>query len=220
VKKIFFLFVSIFFSCICIFSSPIDTVFTTYRNGVFVTQFQRKVNASNKAANYVADELVTQFNSIPDNLFTWALKGLGLNGQKGLEVKIDLKSADFDKKTGITHGFVDVDVANITTFKDVPIDAIVVKSNLNNGGRKVNADVINSRFLIEKARGTFVTIPQGESEQLFIANLTIKFGWFFNIFINEKRYREMVEWRVKKFTENMKFEAEMYNKKLQIQQGK
>lgn len=36
----------------------------------------------------------------------------------------------------------------------------------------------------------------------------IRFGWFFNIFITQKRYRDIVEWRMQGFMNNMRDEAE------------
>ena len=193
-----------------------DTIATVYKNGTFVTQYQRKSKASNKVAIMVTDEFVTQFHTSPNTLFTWALKGLGLEGQKSYEMKINLKTAVLDPKTGITHGFVDVVVPNITSFNNVAVDARITKSILVNGGRRVQAEVLYSRFLLDKACGTFIFVPQGENEQLVIANLTIKFGWFFNIFITEGRYKRIVEWRIRKFADNLKFELEKKEKLSEI----
>jgi hypothetical protein len=193
-----------------------DTIATVYKNGTFVTQYQRKSKASNKVAILIADEFVTQFHTSPNTLFTWALKGLGLEGQKSYEMKINLKTATLDPKTGITHGFVDVVVPNITSFNNVAVDARITKSILVNGGRRVQAEVLYSRFLLDKACGTFIFVPQGENEQLVIANLTIKFGWFFNIFITEGRYKRIVEWRIRKFADNLKFELEKKEKLSEI----
>ena len=161
----------------------------------------------------MVDDFVTQFHTTPNSLFSWALKGLGLEGQKSNELKINLKSATFDSKSGITHGLVDVMVPNITTFNNVAVDARITKSILVNGGRKVQAEVLYSRFLLEKASGAFIIVPLADDEQLIISNLSIKFGWFFNIFITEQRYKSIVEWRVRKFTENLKMEMERREKR-------
>jgi hypothetical protein len=192
-----------------------DSTATVYKNGTFVTQFQRKSKASNRAAILLADDFVNQFHTTPNRLFTWALKGLGLEGQKSNEMKINLKSAVFDSKTGITHGLVDVMVPNITTFNNVAVDARVTKNIIVNGGRKVQAEVLYSRFLLDKASGAFTIVPIAENEQLIISNLSIKFGWFFNIFITEQRYKSIVEWRVRKFTDNLKTEIEKREKLLE-----
>jgi hypothetical protein len=209
---------------ICIFTIAIfftqsviasDSLATVYKNGTFVTQFQRKAKATNKVAILMSDDFVNQFHATPNLLFTWALKGLGLEGQKSYELKLNLKTAVLDPKTGITHGLVDVVVPNITTFNDVAVDARITKNTLVNGGRKVQADVLYSRFLIEKACGSFFIVPQGENEQLIITNLTIKFGWFFNIFITEQRYKSIVEWRIRKFADNIKVELEKREKLLE-----
>jgi len=60
--------------------------------------------------------------------------------------------------------------------------------------------------------GTITVVPQKDNEQLLVTNVRIKFGWFFNIFITKKRYKSIVEWRIKKFTENLKAECERRQK--------
>jgi len=63
-------------------------------------------------------------------------------------------------------------------------------------------------LLLKYALGTVTIVRQKNDELLFITNVSIKFGWFFNIFITKKRYKSIVEWRIKKFTENLKTECE------------
>jgi len=73
---------------------------------------------------------------------------------------------------------------------------------------KVTANIIYSSLLLKHALGTVTIIQQKNNQLLFITNVSIKFGWFFNIFITRKRYKSIVEWRIKKFTENLKYECE------------
>jgi hypothetical protein len=39
-------------------------------------------------------------------------------------------------------------------------------------------------------------------------DINIKYGWFFNIFINMKIYKNSVEWRVNRYMQNLKRVAE------------
>lgn len=188
---------------------PIDTTFTVYKNGEYTTQCQRKVKSSNKVSSEVTDYLVSDFHNSPRHLFDWALKDLGLQETKNNELIIVFKSSNHDFKTGITHGIVDIEVPNITSFKNIKVDAIVSKTKYQNGTGKVTANIAYSSLLLDKAYGYITVIPQKNNEQLYITNFKIKFGWFFNIFITQNRYKKIVEWRIKKFTENMKSESEM-----------
>ena len=181
---------------------------TTYSDGVFVTVCQTEVNASETQTNAVISRMIDEFHTTPVKLFDWALKNLGMQGQKNNEMIVVLKSSKFDKKTGITHGLVDVEVPNLQNFQNVRIDALVKKENQSNGQLKASADVLQSGFLLKKAIGTVTSVPQHNGRQLLQTVTHIKFGWFLNLFISQKRYQSIVEWRVQEFTKNLKKEAE------------
>ncbi|MDP4238519.1 MAG: hypothetical protein Q8904_03490 [Bacteroidota bacterium] len=186
---------------------PNDSIETTYRNGEFFSQYQTKVKGSGIIASEVTNDLLKDFHNKPNNLFNWALKGLGLQEEKKNELIFVLKSSISDAKTGITHGKFDIIVPHIKTFNDVIVDVIVSKTKYNNGEMKVTANIIYSSLLLKNALGVLTIVPQKNNELLFIASVKIKFGWFFNIFITKKRYKNIVEWRIKKFTENLKEEC-------------
>ena len=77
---------------------------TTYSNGEFITVCQTEVNAGEIQTNAVIARMIDEFHTKPVNLFDWALKNLGMQGQKNNEMIVVLKTSKFDKKTGITHG--------------------------------------------------------------------------------------------------------------------
>jgi hypothetical protein len=195
-----------------IWANTSDTTFTQYENGEYTTVSVKRVKASNTAAINAVQDLVEQFENEPSKLFDWALKDLGFQGQKDKELILNLKSATFDKKTGITHGLVDVIVPGITSFKDIKVDAIVEAKTSATGVTKAIADVLYSDMLLKKAYGQIFVVPHRGNEVVITSILKTKFGWFFNIFITQKRYKSIIEWRVKKFTENM-CEASMENGK-------
>lgn len=155
--------------------------------------------------------MVSDFHNVSSKLFDWALKDLGLQNENN-ELIIVFKSSAHDEKTGITHGVFDIVVPHFTTFKNIRVDAKVSKIKYTNGSSKVNADILYSTLLLDKAFGTLTVIPQKNNEQIFVTNIRIKFGWFFNLFITKKRYKSIVEWRVEKFTENMKNQCEQRQK--------
>ena len=184
-------------------ASVSDTTFTIYEDGEYTTTSIRHIKASNTAAINTVQELVKQFETTPGKLFEWALKDLGFQGQKDNELVIALKSSTFDKKTGITHGLIDVIVPGIKTFKNVKIDAIVNAKTSATGVTKAIADVLYSDMLLKKAYGQIYVVPHRGNEVVITSILKTRFGWFFNIFITKKRYKSIVEWRVEKFNDNM-----------------
>ena len=185
-----------------------DSIKTVYQDGQFKTEYKIKVKASELIASEVANDLLKDFHHHPDNLFNWALKDLGLQETTKNDVIFILKSSITDTKTGITHGIFDIIVPHFTTFNNVKVNAIVSRTNYNNGKMKVTSNIIYSSLLLKNALGILNIIRLNKNELFFITNVSIKFGWFFNIFITRKRYKSIVEWRIKKFTENLKNECE------------
>ena len=197
------------FGCFNALSASLtDSITTVYKNGEFRSRYQIKVRASDNDVCEAANKLIFDFHNTPGNLFNWALKDLGLQDKKKNEIIFILKSSKTDSKTGITHGKFDIIVPFVTTFNDVIVNAIVSKTKCTNGEMKITANIIYSSLLLKNGLGTLTIVPVNKNEQLFITNVSIKFGWFFNIFITKKRYKSIVEWRIKKFTENMKSECE------------
>jgi len=182
-----------------------DSIYTVYKDGEFITQYQLRVKVPNKVSTEVADFLVSDFHNSPKNLFTWALKGLGL--QKNNELIIVFKSSINDEKSNITHGIFDIVVPEIITFSKIKVDALVYKTRYTSGEQRVTANIMYSDLLLKNALGTLTIIPQPGNEELLVTNVKIKFGWFFNLFITKKRYKSIVEWRIKKFTENIRTEC-------------
>jgi len=187
---------------------PNDSIKTVFKDGHFRTEYQTKVKASDKIASEVANDLLKDFHNSPYNLFNWALKDLGLQEKKRNDIIFILKTSKTDTKTGVTHGEFDIVVPLFTTFRDVKVDAIVSRTKYLNGEMKVTANIIYSSLLLKYALGTVTIVQLRNNELLFITNVSIKFGWFFNIFITKRRYKSIVEWRIKKFTENLKNECE------------
>jgi len=189
-----------------LFSHPLDSISTVYKDGEFITQYQTKVKTNPRIANDVADYLVNDFHNSPGNLFNWALKDLGLQNKKN-ELVIVFKSSTNEAKTNITHGVFDIVVPDIITFSGIKVDAIVSKTRYTNGESKVTANIIYSSLLMKNALGTLTITPLNNNEVILSTNVKIQFGWFFNIFITKRRYKSIVEWRIKKFTENIKTEC-------------
>ena len=189
-------------------ASTNDSIKTVYENGQFKSQFAIKVKTTDKIVAEVSTDLLKDFHNKPNNLFNWALKDLGLQAKKKNEIIFILKSSVTDEKTGVTRGIFDIVVPYFKTFDNVRVDAIVSKTEYNNGESKVSANIIYSSLLLKNALAVLTIIPLKNNEQLFVTNVSIKFGWFFNIFITKRRYKSIVEWRIKKFTENIKDECE------------
>jgi hypothetical protein len=204
----------IFLFCVLITqATPLDPVTTIYKNGEFVTYYKIDVNASDSITNEVIDKFVHQMCYDLDGLFTWGLKGMSLANNKDELLKFDFKTTKFDKKTLILRGIGDVIVPNIKTFPNIYIDSKLTQNKFASGRRNIRLDLVTENPFIKKMVGVYTFIPKGKNKNAFyILETHIQFGWFFDIFITQNRYKKILEWRLEQLIRNMKEESEKREK--------
>jgi len=196
--------------------SPIDSISTVYRNGEFVTYCQVWVKASDSVCNAVTNDFDFQMRYDLDALFGWALKGMNLRKEKNDLMVFYFKSTAYNKKTDVIRGIGDVIIPNIITFPNIIVDSKLTPKKFTNGNRAANIDLLYSDGFLKKMFATFTVIPQNNKGGWFTFETHIRFGWFFDLFITQKRFRSIMEWRLKKFVHNLKDEAERREKLIVI----
>jgi len=190
------------------YATSADSISTVYKNSEFVTYCQISVNASDSISNEVINKFVYQMCYDLDGLFTWGLKGMSLTNSKDELLKFDFKTTKFDKKTAILRGIGDVIVPGVTTFPNIYIDSKVTQKKYANRHRDVRLDLVTANPFIKKMIGVYTFIPKGQNKTgSYILETHIKFGWFFDIFITQYRYKKIMEWRIRKLVQNMKEES-------------
>ena len=192
-----------------------DSIMTIHKKGVFYTYCQMATVSDMQTAEEVVDDFISEFRGDPQLLFEWAMKGVGQqNDAEKDAVILDLKETTFDPSTSIGVIKTDVIVPGFTTYRDVNLESRVLKHHLSNGELRVDVDIFYSNALLKKAYGTYHVIPMGKEKVLICMNTYIKFGWFFDLFITHRRYRNLAEFRIHKFMDNMRLECEKrWNKK-------
>ncbi|MDR1591582.1 MAG: hypothetical protein LBS16_01680 [Prevotellaceae bacterium] len=187
-----------------------DSVRTSYKSGQYTSSAVAYTQCSLQEADKVVEDLISQFQGDPERLFDWAFKGLGEQGGQSQrdEVLLVFKATTFDKMTGISCLLVDVIVSGTTLYKDVEIKSKVVKEQLPDGTIKVSVDIYYSNALLKKASGTFFVIPLAADRVQQKMVISVRFGWFFNLFITQKRYKSIIEWRLDGFVDNIRRESE------------
>jgi len=194
------------------FALPIDSISTVYRNGEFITYSQAWVAASDSVSNKVTDDFDYQMHYNLDALFSWALKGLNLRKEKNELMVFYFKSTAYDKETRIIRGIGDVIVPGVITFPNIKVDSKLTDKRFTNGKRSININLLYSDGFLKNMNGTFSVIPKKNKATLITLETHIRFGWFFNIFITQHRFRQIMEWRLKRFVHNIKIEAERREK--------
>jgi hypothetical protein len=196
------------------FASPKDSISTRYKDGTFVTYSQVAVNASDSISNRVIDRFVTQMCYDIDGLFTWGLKGMLLENEKDELLIFDFKTTKFNPSTSILRASGDIIVQNVTSIPNLFIDSKLTQKKYADGRREVVLELASPNPFLNDMVGVFTFHPRKLGKYGYYSLRTsIKFGWFFNLFITQKRYKSILEWRILKVMDNMRNESEKRQKK-------
>lgn len=203
----------LFFSCQKVRAMSNDSVSTKYLNGEFVTFCQLGESSNDSVTNVVINYFVQQMCYDIRGLFRWGLKGMSLANEKDELLVFDFKETRYNKQTGLLKGIGDVLVPGVTTFKDISVDSKLSLRTFANGKREVRLDLITPNPFIKGMKGVFTFIPKGNKQFGYLQVATnIKFAWFFDIFVTQKRYKKIMEWRLRQMIKNIKEEAEKRTK--------
>lgn len=187
-----------------------DSISTRYVKGEFISYCSADAEAPMAVGDSIVADLVDQITSDYEQLFSWAFKGLGQQGKDDErdEVVLLVKESTFDKMSGLCHMVVDIIVSRVTSFRDIPLDSRVLQTKLDDGTTRVDVDIFYSNAILKKAYGTFFVKSLSDDRIEMSVEIHVRFGWFFNIFITQRRFRNIFEWRMKGFMENLREEAE------------
>jgi hypothetical protein len=194
-------------------ATPLDSISTVYKNGEFITYSQVWVDASDSISNRVSNDFVYQMHYNLDALFGWALKGMNLRKEKNELMIFYFKSTSYNKENHVIRGIGDVIVPGIITFPNIIIDSRLTEKKFTSGKSTINIDLLYSDGFLKKMFGTYTILPKRNNAALYTLETHIRFGWFFNIFITQNRFKKIMEWRLKKFVHNLRDEAERRERK-------
>ena len=212
------LFLCIFFLLPMMFlkASPTDSISTFYKDGEFTTFSQVWVNASDTICNAVSRDYDFQMRYNLDGLFPWALKGMNLRKEKNELMMFYFKSTSFNKESSILRGIGDVVVPGVITIPNIYVDCKLTGKPNSTGRNTVYLNLLSSNGFIKTMNNSFSIIPTKTKGNWFVLETHVKFGWFFNIFITQNRFKIIMEWRLKRFIHNLRDEAERRERKTAV----
>lgn len=194
-------------------ASPNDFISTKYINGEFTTYCQLSYSTNDSIMNEVVNLFVKQMCSDIRGLFKWGLKGMSLSNEKDEILIFDFKETRYNRQTSILKGIGDVIVPGVTTFRDLSVDTKLTLRNFTSGRREVRLDLASPNLFIRSLRGSFYLAPKGKHKNGYLQVLaTIRFAWFFDVFVTQKTYKTIMEWRIRQMLKNIKEEAEKRSK--------
>ncbi len=186
---------------------PEDSISSTYHKGVFHTHVTRMVTATPSwRTAQMADSLVEQFLRDPELLYDWALKGTGQqhDGSEKDDIILVLKNNNYNPKAHRSILTFDVVVPGFRTIKDVVIESVVTNEKTDKYSRTIIVDMHTS-LVLKHAHGVLTIKEINTAQSLITMDVDIKFGWFFNLFITQKKYKALAEFRLGKFVDNLRF---------------
>ena len=197
------------------------SVLTTYHQGVYQTMGEVEFSCSPAEANAVLDSIMSDFEHNPHHVWTWMFYGTGEQKderKQGFVIHYD--SVRYDVPSEILY----VDLTLLSPrgkASNLHAEPTLSDSRRENGiapeghrgvgyesERSLYFGVQNFRNMIKYCDATLTLTPSDNGTQRLQVVTHCKFGWFFNLFISRKMYRNTVEWRVEQFLENLRCKAE------------
>ena len=206
------LLVGLLFFTGCLMASPTDSISTFYKNGEFVTYCQVYVNATDSVSNSVTKDFDYQMRYNLDALFSWALKGMNLRKEHNETMMFYFKSTSYLKETNVLRAVGDVIVPGVITIPDIYVDSRLTSKIYKNGKSTVYIDLLTANGFMKSMNNAFTVNPTKNKGVWYTLDSRVRFGWFFDIFITQKKFKAIMEWRLKKFVHNLKDEAERRGK--------
>ena len=206
--------------CLCLLIS-------CYTNKTYTTVCAVEVDAPAEVSDTIFEHFIHDFQTDPDALFNWALYGTGAQNDKDKDAYLlEYKETVYIPEENYGRITMDVIVPGLARFRDIRLEGIVLDerkpivytpdictdsltmSKIPAWNRHFLIDAQYSGQLIEKGYGNIYILPVDSTHSVFLLDINIKYGWFFNIYINMRVYKNSVEWRVNQYMQNLKRVAE------------
>lgn len=184
------------------------TVLTTYQKGVYENVGEIEMHCTPVEAHAVLDSLMADFTNDPEHMFAWAFYGTGEQKderKQGFVIHYD--TVQYNPATEVVY-------ITMTLFSPkgkmdrLHVEPVLWDHPANNGSpRTIHFEIWNFKNLIKWIDATLI-LETGKDTQHLRITTHCKFGWFFNLFISRKMYRNTVEWRIEQFLQNLRNTAE------------
>lgn len=182
---------------------------TTYKRGTFTTVKTASVDADFNTCSKAIDDFIYEFQTDPELLFSWALKKTGQthNGDGSDDVILVMNRVTYDPEAMKSTINADFIMPNGFSIRNKDLMSYVHDNRADNT-REITVDFYYSGSLLKKGKGVFLLTKIDDTHTDIKLTIDIKFGWFFNIFITKKRYKDVMEWRIGQFIDNIKEESQ------------
>ncbi|MCL2597820.1 MAG: hypothetical protein FWD66_09265 [Paludibacter sp.] len=175
---------------------------TTYKKGIFSTEVTCSVESVQKNVNQVVNDFIWQYKFNLNALFGWALKDVKLHGEQDNFIEFDIKSHSFENQ--IVNGKMDIAVKLLgKKYTDVAYKVKIEKIKDTQDLTEISYFLYDCEEVINQAQAKFsiTRLDTNSYEIKLIAQTQLK--KFYNTLMTQKMFRQNIEWRFRKFVENM-----------------
>jgi len=180
---------------------------TRYENGAFDTEAYIVPEAPPELMYEVVSDIDSLLRRLDIDALMWALKGLAGKEEGKNLIQIEYKGGNYDPDTNVFDFFLELYAGSMKRqFKNIRITVLMTSERDGNGDPVIAAELCNPNFFLKSAGGT-MSIRQKGGKREFAVQVSVRFAWFFNLFITTSNYCAIAEWRIGAFLENMKDET-------------
>jgi len=177
---------------------------TQYQRGTFETE----ASMVSKAPPEIILDIKKHLHRLEIDALQWATKGLLLSEEDDDSrnlIQIEYRGVEYDSTTGIFDFLVDVHFRR-RVFENIRISVLVEGGEDLYGHPFIRVELQNPNFFLRGAEG-LLTIEQTENKRQFVVRSSVRFAWFFSLFITTANYNAVAEWRIQTLLENLNAEA-------------
>ena len=185
-------------------------VFTTYTNKIYHSQCEVMIDAPLEVVNKTVDDFIYDMQTDIRHLGEWAFKCTGEEGGHDSDrdaIALVYKETFYDPAQKYGYITIDVKVPALRTFRDIKISSWMRDTTIYDV-RHAGVDIDYSGSLLKMANGTFHVKSVNEDLTSLTLDLNVKFGFFFNLFVTRRVYRNVLEWRLQQIMNNIREYAE------------
>jgi hypothetical protein len=173
---------------------------TIHEDKTYTTISKFTVNAPIECADKVLakfhKDLIEQPLTLNENMFS------GLDGDGKELFVIEYKSHKYDDESKLYTGIMNVLVGNKTLTNTV-FSGKMMRNSILGQSSTLCFDLYQTNAVVKGLQGT-IEIKKIDENTVEVSQTSVsRFAWFFDIFFGQNNYKNIVEWRIDKFMENM-----------------
>ena|GEM_PF-4395356 len=175
---------------------------TIYENRTFET----RASIVSKAPPEIILDIKKHLHRLEIDSLQWATEGLlsGDDESRNL-LQAEFRNAEYCVSTGVLDVFVDIHFWR-RVFENIQISVLKETGSDLYGNPFINLKLQNPNFFLRSAEGT-LKIQETENSRQFVVLTSVRFAWFFSMFITTANFNSIAEWRIQTFLENLNEEA-------------